>query len=136
MTLRSWIVIALMVLGVAPASPATRVAPARSRAAAHRAASVRSVANKGTVPVRRVDDAPEAAAPTRPGAAPRKLEDIHIEGEIPAPQVLFVTARDQRRFTRFQHQRYMKTALQVGEETPLPTKIATTRAPASPAAAP
>lgn len=56
----------------------------------------------------------------------RRLEDIHIEGEIPAPQVLFVTARDQRRFTRFHHQRYIKTSVQVGETTQLPTRIALT----------
>jgi len=72
----------------------------------------------------------------RVAGAPRRLEDIHIEGEIPAPQVLFVTARDQRRFTRFHHQRYLKTSVQVGETTQLPTRIALTSHPPAPAGAP
>jgi hypothetical protein len=75
-------------------------------------------------------------APPRTVAAPRRLEDIHIEGEIPAPQVLFVTARDQRRFTRFHHDRYLKTSVQVGDSTPLPTRIALTHRPTTPAGAP
>lgn len=73
---------------------------------------------------------------TRLAGGPRRLEDIHIEGEIPAPQVLFVTARDQRRFTRFHHQRYLKTSLQVGETTQLPTRIALTSHPPAAAGAP
>jgi hypothetical protein len=52
-----------------------------------------------------------------------RLEDIHIEGEIPVPQVLFVTARDQRRFMDFQHRRYLKTSLEVGKATVLPSWI-------------
>lgn len=68
-------------------------------------------------------------APDRSAGAPRTLEDIHIEGEIPVPQVLFITARDQRRFTQFHHRRYLKTSLQIGEETMLPSRIAFTRKP-------
>ena len=75
-------------------------------------------------------------APARTATGPRRLEDIHIEGEIPAPQVLFITARDQRRFTRFHHQRYLKGSLQVGEETPLPTRIALTPNPSTPDSTP
>lgn len=52
-----------------------------------------------------------------------RLEDIHIEGEIPVPQVLFVTGRDQRRFMDFQHRRYLKTSLEVGKATVLPSWI-------------
>ena len=77
-----------------------------------------------------------AAAPARKVAAPRRLEDIHIEGEIPAPQVLFITARDQRRFTKFHHRRYLKTSVQVGETTLLPTRVAVTSHPSTPAGAP
>jgi hypothetical protein len=58
----------------------------------------------------------------RDGGA-RRLEDIHIEGEIPVPQVLFVTGRDQRRFMDFQHRRYLKTSLEVGRATVLPSWI-------------
>jgi hypothetical protein len=55
--------------------------------------------------------------------APRTLDDIHIEGEIPVPQVLFITARDQRRFMEFQHHRYTRTSLELGRGTALPSRI-------------
>jgi hypothetical protein len=86
-------------------------------------------------------DKPAAAAPARAAArtagdstrtAPakkanaRRLEDVHIEGEIPVPQVLFVTARDQRRVVEFQHRRYLRTSRQLGEQTPLPSRIVVT----------
>lgn len=57
---------------------------------------------------------------------PRTLQDIHIEGEIPTPQVLFITARDQRRFVDFQTQRYRKTSREVGEQTVFPSRIVVT----------
>jgi len=60
----------------------------------------------------------------------RRLDDIHIEGEIPVPQVLFITARDQRRFMDFQQQRYLRTSRQLGEDTIFPTWVVVTR-PAS-----
>jgi hypothetical protein len=64
------------------------------------------------------------------------LEDIHIEGEIPAPQVLFISARDQRRFMESHHRRYLKSSRELGEATPLPSRIVVTgRTPASPPAA-
>ena len=58
--------------------------------------------------------------------APRTLDDINIQGEIPVPQVLFITARDQRRFLDFQHRRYLKNSQRVGETTVLPSWIAVT----------
>jgi hypothetical protein len=67
-----------------------------------------------------------AARGVRPGAAPRTLDDIHIEGEIPVPQVLFITARDQRRFLEFQHRRYLRTSRKIGEDTVLPSWIVVT----------
>ena len=65
---------------------------------------------------------------SRPGphgtrVAPRMLDDIHIEGEIPVPQVLFITARDQRRFMEFQHHRYARTSLELGRGTAMPSGI-------------
>jgi hypothetical protein len=39
------------------------------------------------------------------------------------PQVLFITARDQRRFTDLHAQRYLRTSLEVGEQTVYPTRI-------------
>ena len=92
-----------------------------------------SVADSTTAATAKKDT---AAAAARTVAAPRRLEDIHIEGEIPAPQVLFITARDQRRFTRFHHHQYLKTSVQVGETTLLPTRVALTSPPTTPAGAP
>jgi len=57
-------------------------------------------------------------------AGPRRLDDINIQGEIPVPQVLFITARDQRRFLDFQHRRYLKNSQRIGETTVLPSWIA------------
>ncbi len=49
------------------------------------------------------------------------LDDVHIEGEIPMPQVLFITARDQRRFMDFAHRRYVRTSRELAERTVPPT---------------
>lgn len=68
----------------------------------------------------------------RPKVAPRTLDDIHIEGEIPVPQVLFITARDQRRFLEFQHHRYRRTSLELGRATPTPSRIVVTAPPSAP----
>ena len=65
----------------------------------------------------------EEATSGRPRVAPRMLDDIRIEGEIPVPQVLFVTARDQRRFMEFQHHRYQVTSLGLGRATPGPSRL-------------
>jgi len=68
----------------------------------------------------------QAEPGARSGTAARTLADIHIEGEIPVPQVLFITARDQRRFLEFQHGRYLRTSRKIGEETVLPSWIVVT----------
>ena len=66
----------------------------------------------------------------RPRVAPRMLDAIRIEGEIPVPQVLFITARDQRRFMEFQHHRYQVTSLELGRATPAPARLVlSTRSP-------
>jgi len=59
--------------------------------------------------------AAEAAAPSAPPATTQKgrvksgarLDEVHIKGEIPEPQVLFVVGRERRRFLDFQHRRYL-----------------------------
>ncbi len=81
-----------------------------------------------------------AATVARP-AGPRRLEDIQIEGEVPVPQVLFITARDQRRFLESHHDLYLRTSRELGESTPLPARVVLTPAgssatPASPGATP
>ena len=70
---------------------------------------------KSTAPSRNVSHAP---APET-----RRLDEIHIEGEIAVPQVLFITARDQRRFMESHHRRYLRTSLEVGRRTVAPTRI-------------
>jgi len=80
-------------------------------------------------PVRRAGQAPAVAdsgARARARVAPHTLDDIHIEGEIPVPQVLFITAREQRRFLEFQHHRYRRTSLELGRATPTPSRIVVT----------
>lgn len=62
-----------------------------------------------------------AAVSAAPKAgAPRRLDDVFIEGEVPVPQVLFITTRDQRRFVDFHHRRYLRTSLELGQATVLP----------------
>jgi hypothetical protein len=58
-----------------------------------------------------------------PPAGPRRLTDVHIEGEMPVPQVLFITARDQRRYVDFQHQRYLRDSRALGAATAAPTRV-------------
>jgi hypothetical protein len=69
----------------------------------------------------------DTSARNRPRVAPRTLDDIHIEGEIPVPQVLFITAREQRRILGFQHHRYARTSLELGEATPALSGAVVTR---------
>lgn len=65
-----------------------------------------------------------ASEPAKPrAAAARRLEDIRIEGDVPVPQVIFVTARDPRRFMEFQHRRYLKSSVELARETVLPTRV-------------
>jgi hypothetical protein len=116
MTLRHALVAALLLAALgapAGAAPSTARPAARAPRSAARRAAAGSRAGR-------------AVAADRTGEAARRLEDIHIEGEIPVPQVLFITARDQRRFLEFQHGRYLKTSRTLGEETPLPAWIVVT----------
>ena len=100
---------ALLVLGAAAAN-ATPSSPAKSpRASAPR-------------PAAKHPATPDSLGRPR-GSAPRMLDDIHIEGEIPVPQVLFITARDQRRFMEFQHHRYTRTSLELGRGTAMPSRV-------------
>jgi hypothetical protein len=67
-----------------------------------------------------------AAKPAPPVArkeAIRTLEAIHIEGEIPVPQVLFITARDSRRFRDGLGHRYQIGALELARSVSLPDRL-------------
>ena len=80
---------------------------------------------RATPPANRAPAMSDSVARAR-RMAPRTLDDIHIEGEIPVPQVLFITAREQRRFLEFQHHRYRRTSLELGRATPTPARIVVT----------
>jgi hypothetical protein len=64
-----------------------------------------------------------AKSATPKDGASRRLTDVHIEGEMPVPQVLFITARDQRRYVDFQHQRYLRDSRALGAATATPTRV-------------
>lgn len=78
---------------------------------------------------------PATPKPARalPVGGPRTLDAIHIEGEIPVPQVLFITAREQRRFLEFQHARYRRTAAQLAAASPAWDRIVVDPSPITPA---
>jgi hypothetical protein len=112
---------ALLVLAAAAA--AANATPTTSAAAPSRAAA--SHTHSARRPAASRPAAPDSLGRTPSGSrlAPRTLDDIHIEGEIPVPQVLFITARDQRRFMEFQHHRYTRTSLELGRGTALPSRV-------------
>jgi len=100
--------------------------------AAANAATARRAASK---PARAASPA-QAKSPAASGKRPagsdssgasaggsRTLDEIHIEGEVAVPQVLFITARDQRRFMDFQNHRYLKSSRQLGQSTIYPQWI-------------
>ena len=77
-------------------------------------------------------DSVRAAERGQPRVAPRRLEATRIEGEIPAPQVLFITTRDQRRFFDFQHHRYDRTSLDLVRATPALSRLVLVPGPVQP----
>ena len=99
--------------------------PATAKLAAARTTSRPAPSSAATTKRNRRETTDEATR-GRPRVAPRMLDDIRIEGEIPVPQVLFVTARDQRRFMEFQHHRYQVTSLELGRATPGPSRLVVT----------
>src|SRR5215470_15510970 len=82
--------------------------------------------------------APAAPSPSAASksAGPRRLEDVKIEGEIPVPQVLFVTAREQRRLLACQHHRYLRSSRELAEGTPLPRWVTIPQGTPTPAPEP
>ena len=126
------LVICLCLLTIALASPVGAAAPAKKRIGTTTAAATK----KKPVARARAVAKQDTSTTARTVTGPRRLEDIHIEGEIPAPQVLFVTARDQRRFTKFHHHRYLKSSARIGETTTLQNRVALTSPRTPPAGAP
>lgn len=139
MNARTWLLVLWMVSGSAsaPAAQTGSPSPARPVVARPPAKAATKQAPRKTSTATRKQAQPKSAvtATEKPGTTAarsakregtRTLQDIHIEGEIPVPQVLFITARDQRRFLDFQHRRYLRTSQQVGEQTALPSWIGVT----------
>jgi hypothetical protein len=72
----------------------------------------------------------KATTPTPPAkatAATRTLDAIRIEGEIDVPQVLFITARDYRRFREGAPSKYQITSADIAKSIPLPNRCARSR---------
>lgn len=118
---------AALLLAGAPraAVPSASPAPTSHAKALHRAA-VSTRTRSATRSTGRGTAAKAAASAPAPKAAglPRTLGDVHIEGEIPVPQVLFITAGEPRRFMDFQHHRYLVSSTQLGAATPFPAWVA------------
>jgi hypothetical protein len=119
MTTRAPLRFALLLLLAGSPAPATGT-PARTPAVAP------SQPVRRTTAVTRARSAADTSARARSRVGTRMLDDIHIEGEIPVPQVLFITARDQRRFMEFQHHRYQKTSVELGRATATPSRVVVT----------
>jgi hypothetical protein len=144
MTPRQTLIAALLMVGctvpaaAAPAvkagTPASATAAAGKRSAPARKAHATATAPaSGTKAGATVTPEPaDATARYRSEAAKRTLDDIQIEGEIPVPQVLFITTRDQRRFMGFQYRRYLRTSRKIGEDTAVPSRIIVTGAATMP----
>jgi TolA-binding protein len=67
---------------------------------------------------------PSKAGAVAPVSAPaRTLDAIRIEGEIDVPQVLFITARDYRRFRDGTPARYQTTSADIAKSVPLPKRV-------------
>ena len=80
-----------------------------------------AVASTNTKPVAR-----KKPSATKTGAvAPvsRTLDAIRIEGEIDVPQVLFITARDYRRFRDRTPAAYQTTSADVTRTIPHPSRV-------------
>ena len=91
-------------LAAAPAAPAGKAAPARSR---HAASASKSVTK------------PAPAAES----ASRRLEDVRIEGELEVPRVTFITVRKPHRFNDFTRPTNVRSSRRMAAETTLPAWI-------------
>ena len=77
--------------------------------------------------------AAKPATVTAKGAAKSgaRLDEVHIKGEIPEPQVLFVVGRERRRFLDFQHRRYLAERAGAGAAGPSWVRVVDSGRPAA-----
>ena len=83
-----------------------------------------------TAPAR--TSAPDSTRAGRPAARTgvvRTLEAINIEGEIAVPQVLFITARDVRRYRDGMGLKFQLNAIEAGRSTVLPSRLRVVQQP-------
>jgi hypothetical protein len=66
---------------------------------------------------------PAVKAPVRRTEAVRTLDAINIEGEIAVPQVLFITARDVRRYRDGLGLKFQLSASEAGRAAVLPSRL-------------
>jgi len=111
----------------ATSAPATKTATGTTPSRGSKAHKASSRARTHSTAPGRSTGARTGATRTSPPAAAnggaRRLDEIAIEGEIPVPQVLFITARDQRRFLDANPSRYVRTSRQVADAMPTPTRV-------------
>jgi hypothetical protein len=105
-----------------PASVKTTAAKTRPAKTTRQATTQTTTKSAGSKTKSRSSTTAAKSAAPKDGA-PRRLTDVHIEGEMPVPQVLFITARDQRRYVDFQHQRYLRDSRALGAATATPTRV-------------
>ena len=126
--MRRWCALMVVLLGIPGVAMAAKPA-ARVRVDAFTPAATAARVAAAKRDMSRSARATAAGAPrtTEPGTAPaRRIETTHIAGEVPVPQVLFITARDQRRFTDFHHARYLKSSRELIDATPIPSWMTVT----------
>ena len=80
-----------------------------------------AVASTTTKPVAKKEPSKTKAGAVAPVS--RTLEAIRIEGEIDVPQVLFITARDYRRFRDGAPKKYQTTSADIAKTIPLPNRV-------------
>jgi poly(3-hydroxybutyrate) depolymerase len=80
-----------------------------------------AVASTHAKPV--VTKKPSTVPKKRAATAARTLDAIRIEGEIDVPQVLFITARDYRRFRDGTPAPYQTTSADIAKSIPLPKRV-------------
>jgi len=103
--------LAAALLVATSASGATTTAPARAKPAAKA----------------RRDVAPAAEA----APASRRLEDVHIEGELEVPRVTFITVRQPHRFTDYTRATSVRTCRRMAADATFPAWIPPAPTPAS-----
>jgi hypothetical protein len=80
-----------------------------------------SDATSKTKPATRATKA--VATPSKTASSTCTLDAIRIEGEIDVPQVLFITARDYRRFRDGTPAKYQTTSAAIAKSVPLPNRV-------------